>query len=150
MSNQLHYIPFTLLLFVACTFRTDQSHPIENSNTPQLSYGDLAGFVSKYQKNLDYYDEIIVIPGLGCVGCKEKVELYFLKNKDQPQILFIFTGIYDIKLLHRSDVGKYLDQSNVILDLDNFLRTKGVSTVYPAVLTINQNGFVYVSQFEDD
>ena len=55
-----------------------------------------------------------------------------------------------MKLLYRSDLGKYLDQSNVILDLDNFLRTKGISTVYPAVLTINQDGFVYVSPFAAD
>lgn len=132
-----------VFLFSACNSAQDGDSDIQ-----KISFDNFEVFFNRHRLSIDNYDEIIVIPGLGCGGCKEKVERYFLDNKDLPGKLFIFTGIFDVKLLKRSVVGPYIDQKNVILDYENTLRMLGVATAYPAILEYRHDGFIYVIPFE--
>ncbi|ADQ79705.1 hypothetical protein Palpr_1560 [Paludibacter propionicigenes WB4] len=82
--------------------------------------------------NIDY---LVIIPSQGCGGCITGAENYYMENRKNRKIKFIFTNIISMKTLKQKI---NIDPHSVFLDKDNiFLTAYPVEKqIYPVVLKL--------------
>lgn len=92
---------------------------------------------------LSRYESIVLIPESGCSGCISEAENYFLKNREQSEILFLFTKFSIEKDLKLKLGIKSLESSNIYLDkVNRYYLSKYVECKYPVVISLRK-GKVY-------
>ena len=101
--------------------------------------------------NIENIRFIIVIPEAGCAGCISYVEEFYLNNKNNESLFFVFSNIVSLKMLKSK---LQLNESNTYLDLDNRFMDcyPSEQALYPCVLDV-QHGIIrniyYQSPKED-
>lgn len=93
--------------------------------------------VSEHIAPIDSVRAIVVIPGIGCLGCISGVERYLRLNFNKlSNVKFILTNIQSIKTL-RLKIGDAINSPNICLDKNNiWYDTSNENSIYPIVMRI--------------
>lgn len=69
--------------------------------------------------DLNNVDYLVIIPSQGCGGCISAAENYYMENKKNKKLKFVFTNIISMKTLKQKidiDIHSvYLDKENIFL-----------------------------------
>lgn len=102
-----------------------------------------------YTDELSLYDNIIIIPRSGCHTCKDYADFYFNENKENKDILFIFTKLISRKQLKIEFGEEALSKVNVKIDSNNlFYNIDYIDSDYPLLLKKNDEGVFEYSLLE--
>lgn len=93
---------------------------------------------------LDNYSCVVIIPGAGCLGCITEAENFYIRNKENKKIFFVFTNISSIKSI-KLKVGKdVIERENVFFDKnDIFLSNDHNENIYPLFFNLKQKDKIY-------
>lgn len=99
---------------------------------------------SNYLENIENCNYIVVIPKTGCYSCIENAELFFKKNINNKDYLFIFTRVESMKKI-KIDIGEEnLYRDNVIIDSNNIFYLYNIEdSSYPIILEKSSDGKFY-------
>lgn len=88
---------------------------------------------------LDKYSYVVIIPGSGCSGCITEAESFYMRNKENKNIFFVFTDILSIKSI-KLKVGKdVIERKNVFFDKnDVFLSNDYNENIYLLIFNIKE------------
>lgn len=84
---------------------------------------------------------ILIIPGVGCGGCITQAQRYFVQHSEDRSIVFVFTGIDDMKIFEQEVPSHYWLQDNVVIDSLNYLMEHGFTSDYPSWLVELEDGY---------
>lgn len=85
---------------------------------------------------------IIILPGLGCKGCIQEVEMFMQENIENKDIVFVLTKIESLKIL-QAKIGIQLnDYENIVIDRNNEFVLKTNNTIYPCIITMENGKYV--------
>lgn len=124
-----------LLICIAIIFMFSCSNPKEKYiNNVCIELNKLSSQI------INNYSYIIIIPGSGCSGCSgciTEAEKFYMDNKENKNIFFIYTDILSIKSI-KLKVGKDVtEKANVYFDINNiFLSNDYNENIYPLIFNI--------------
>lgn len=121
---------FAFLLLSACGLSVDK-----RPEAATLAQSDFALLLDHHgRSSIDLFSTMVVIPNVGCGGCITRGEGYFVEHVGDPNYLFIFTMIPDIKLFKQSYIWQYAEQANVIIDSGNMMPAMGFYSDRPCFI----------------
>lgn len=86
---------------------------------------------------INNYSYIIIIPGSGCSGCITEAENFYMNNKENKNIFFIYTDILSIKSIKLKAGKDVTEKANVYFDINNiFLSNDYNENIYPLIFNI--------------
>lgn len=92
---------------------------------------------------------VILIPRAGCTGCIDGVTKFVYDKKDSlDNILVIFTGVIDKKLLQINTDSAFLNHKNVIIDNDNLFMKENTRSLYPRVFYLDSKRIQQLGDFD--
>jgi thioredoxin-related protein len=117
------------------------------------SYSDklLGVFYTIQDKSTFDYKYLIIIPNSGCTGCISFAENFFMENKDNQEMFFVFTKIFSKKDLKIRIGRDNLTRSNVYIDDENRLYlSQYEENIYPVVFIFQDKkvGFKYLDDMK--
>jgi hypothetical protein len=117
---------FIVLVFAAC--KQDYYSAMANKIAQEMG------------KELDKYDNIVIIPGSGCSGCITQAEIFFINNIHNERIKFILTCISSRKeMTIRLGKGN-IEKENVFIDEKNvFYLLNYHDKIYPVIAFVEQS-----------
>jgi hypothetical protein len=118
------------LFILSCDIKTDNNAYSNMS----LSASSFENFLKENDKIPEEFERILIIPGVGCQGCITGAQRYFYEHHNDSSILYVFTGITDIKMFKNEIDQTYLNNNNVIVDIDNNMAVIGFHSIYPGYL----------------
>jgi len=107
-------------------------------------YTDIIATIEpKSGKAITAYENVIILPELGCEGCISDVENFLMNDAQHlKETFFILTRIRSLKLLKLRLGEKVLNQPHVVIDEQNLFEASEIHTIYPARLLIDESGQV--------
>ncbi len=97
--------------------------------------------------NINNYNYVVILPGLGCSGCIQEGEAFMKKNIDNKQILFILTKVESLKILQRKIDIKIKNYANIFVDKNDVFKIPTNNNIYPCLVHI-ENGKVKSHEFQ--
>ncbi|MCM1032072.1 MAG: hypothetical protein NC410_11600 [Oscillibacter sp.] len=105
--------------------------------------------ISYYQKiidantiDIDSIETLVIIPGVGCLGCITGAERFLKLHSNKKNIKFILTNIQSIKTL-RLKLGHAIDSSSIYLDKKNlWFDTENENSIYPTVILVKNKKII--------
>lgn len=80
---------------------------------------------------------VLVLEQSGCSTCLYKADEFFLENRDNENILYVFTGYSSMKRLKlKYDITG--NEPNIIIDHDAHFYRNSVQLDYPSIIYLNQ------------
>lgn len=116
-----------LMFFAGCSNEGSGKELIDGIN----------GFLTDHfdRCRLDSLNYIIIIPNQGCAGCVNVAELFYRDFSERNDILFIFSNIQSVKMLHHkisvNNANTIIDTANVYL---NMFQQK--EAIYPTAIVM--------------
>lgn len=92
-------------------------------------------FVEEFQADVSDFDAILFIPLEGCGSCIEHGVGFYMENKDNPSILFVFCTYKPYSYDYLQDINS----SNVIIDKANMAIRHRILSTGPVVY-VKENG----------
>lgn len=128
--QKINLIIYITILFI-CSSCNNQKEKYINSVRVELEKLD--------NQFLNNYSYVVIIPGSGCSGCITEAENFYIKNKENKKIFFVFTDILSIKSI-KLKVGKdVIERENVFFDKKNaFLSNDYNEKIYPLIFNIKE------------
>lgn len=93
--------------------------------------------INKNIIDIDSVKAVVVIPGIGCMGCISGVEHYLkLHFKKLSNIKFVLTNVQSMKTL-RLKIGDAIHSPNIYLDKDNlWYDSDNENSIYPIIIHV--------------
>ncbi|WP_396603272.1 hypothetical protein [Algibacter sp. R77976] len=139
MLKHLKYIFIIFLVFNTITSC--------NKTKKKGDFTDIKQFVQKFDQNLDQYNWIVVLPGLGCKGCIKQAEMFMKNNIDKEEVLFVLTNVESLKTLQNKIGIKLKEHSNVYIDKEEDFIILSDNSIYPCIISL-ENAKVKDYQFQ--
>ncbi|MGW8124067.1 hypothetical protein ACV07N_15520 [Roseivirga echinicomitans] len=135
-----YFIYLLLALFFSCTSS-------ENDNYKELTAG-----LDMVDNNLTRgVGHIIIIPGAGCGGCIDAATSYVIDYIDDSlNVKVVFTGIGDLKLFKLSFEDNLLKNPEIFVDINNYLMSTKIASIYPRELTLRDSEIIKVIDFSPE
>ena len=117
-------ILFLVLINFACTKDTHRSElaflnkSIENIN------------------NINNYEWIVILPGIGCHGCIQEGEFFMKENINNEKILYILTKTSSLKLLQQKTGIELNKHFNIYIDKEFMFDIPSDNGIYPCVIRL--------------
>lgn len=141
------YIYCAYILIMAGISVTCQTGKDDGYAASGMSLDGLTALLVEHKKNQSDFENILIIPGVGCSGCISQAEYFFHDNMHDDNHLFIFTGIEDIKMFKFQIADSLWDNENVIVDKNNKIMDSGYDSVYPCYLKVGERNVVLLKPF---
>ncbi|WP_298344607.1 hypothetical protein [uncultured Algibacter sp.] len=136
-----HY-KYIFILFLVSNALTSCKKTQESSD-----FTDIKQFVEKLDQNLEQYNWIVVLPGLGCKGCIKQAEMFIKENIAQKKVLFVLTKVESLKTLQNKIGIKVKDHSNIYIDREDDFIILSDNSIYPCIISL-ENGKTQNYQFQ--
>lgn len=135
--------PFFICLLLSCSTK--------ETRLPGTAVAkkDILKMITDNGLNVKKYDNIIIIPNVGCGSCISDAQASFMKNYSNLNTLYIFTAIEDIKLFRNIFPVKMLANKNIIIDTANVMSSFGFKSIYPTETTISDSDTLNMKIFEN-
>lgn len=135
MNNRLYLVLCLLFFCISCSEKDEKSEIVRaiNEMTP-VDYTRLKA--------------VIVIPREGCGSCISNASAYVRNKYDSlEQVVIIFTGVKDKKLVKLQLGNSFFKNKNVIIDEDNKLIRFSVFAIYPKVIFFDKGVIEDIKEF---
>lgn len=109
-----------------------------SNNESSVHIDEFKDFLSIYSRTVEDYNQIIIMPNLGCRPCNQAAMNYFYANVDDDSLLMIVTKIEDLKLLKSTQFSNYLNNRNLIIDSLNLASKLKFSLFYPSYVKFEE------------
>lgn len=131
MIKYFKYIVITFLVSIALT----------NCNKTQegSDFTDIKQFIEKIDVDLNKYDFIVVLPGLGCQGCIKQAEMFMKDHLDKKKVLFVLTKVESLKTLQNKLGIKLKEHTNIYIDREDDFIILSDNSIYPCIINLEDS-----------
>lgn len=85
---------------------------------------------------------IVILPGLGCMGCIKEAELFMKDNVGNQEIIFVLTKLSSLKILQQKTGINIYNHFNIFIDTENAFDIPTDNSIYPCLIKMKEGKIV--------